>query len=32
MMPRKPDRRDGEGGRAYAIENAEVLDQWAASS
>ena len=30
MMPRKPDRRDAEGARAYAIQNAETLDQWAA--
>jgi hypothetical protein len=30
MRPRKPDRRDAEGARAYAIQNAEALDQWAA--
>jgi hypothetical protein len=30
MTPRKPDRRDAEGARAYAIQNAEALDQWAA--
>jgi hypothetical protein len=30
MTPRKPDRRDAEGARAYAIENAEALDRWAA--
>ena len=30
MIPRKPDRRDTEGARAYSIQNAEALDQWAA--
>jgi hypothetical protein len=30
MTPRKPDRRDAEGARAYSIQNAEALDQWAA--
>ncbi len=30
MTPRKPDRRDAEGARAYAVENAKALDQWAA--
>jgi hypothetical protein len=30
VTPRKPDRRDAEGARAYAIENAVALDQWAA--
>ena len=29
MTPRKPDRRDAEGARAYAILNAEALDRWA---